>query len=190
MTYREWPNPWRWLTKIGQILAYNKLESQAEILVNWQYKAARHIWCIKHKTNATSAIAISDVKKRYTHKTSGFKTSGFKTSGFKTSGFKTSGLQNVRFTKRQVSKRLVSKRPVFKFDILIKQKVFVFVSFTYYCPLWWYVTKKPQKYKIKHSFHFACKHGCNITCGFPPTTSTEYLWMFFCNRTFWGPDVL
>ncbi len=51
------------------------------------------------------------------------KPSGFKTSGFKTSGFKTSGLQNVRFTKRQVSKRLVSKRPVFKFDILIKQKV-------------------------------------------------------------------
>jgi hypothetical protein len=47
-------------------------------------------------------------------------------------GFKTSGLQNVRFTKRQVSKRLVSKRPVFKFDILIKQKVFVFVIFTYY----------------------------------------------------------
>jgi hypothetical protein len=32
--------------------------------------------------------------------------------------YKTSGLQNVRFTKRQVS-----KRPVFKFDILIKQKV-------------------------------------------------------------------
>ncbi len=59
----------------------------------------------------------------YTHKTSGFKTSGFKTSGFKTSGFKTSGLQNVRFTKRKVSKRLVSKRPVFKFDILMKQKV-------------------------------------------------------------------
>jgi hypothetical protein len=59
----------------------------------------------------------------YTHKTSGFKTSGFKTSGFKTSGFKTSGLQNDRFTKRQVSKRLVSKRPVFKFVILIKQKV-------------------------------------------------------------------
>jgi hypothetical protein len=29
--------------------------------------------------------------------------------------------QNVRFTKR--SKRLVSKRPVFKFDILMKQKV-------------------------------------------------------------------
>jgi hypothetical protein len=54
-------------------------------------------------------------------------------SGFKTSGFKTSGLQNVRFTKRQVSKRLqVSKRPVFKFDILIKQKVFAFVIFTYY----------------------------------------------------------
>ena len=41
--------------------------------------------------------------------------------------YKTSGLQNVRFTKRQVSKCLVSKRPVFKFDILIKQKVFVFV---------------------------------------------------------------
>ena len=41
-------------------------------------------------------------------------------------------LQNVRFTKRQFSKRLVSKRPVFKFDILIKQKVFVFVIFTYY----------------------------------------------------------
>ncbi len=61
---------------------------------------------------------------RYTHKTSGFKTSGFKTSGFKTSGFKTSGLQNVRFTKRQVSKRLVSKRTVFKFDALIKQKVY------------------------------------------------------------------
>jgi hypothetical protein len=60
------------------------------------------------------------------------KTSGFKTSGFKTSGFKTSGLPNVRFTKRQVSKRLVSKHPVFKFDILIKQKVFVFVIFTYY----------------------------------------------------------
>jgi hypothetical protein len=59
----------------------------------------------------------------YTHKTSGFKTSGFKTSGFKTSGFKTSGIQNVRFTKRQVSRRLVSKRPVFKFDILVKQKV-------------------------------------------------------------------
>ncbi len=35
-------------------------------------------------------------------------------------------------TKRQVSKRLVSKRPVFKFDILIKQKVLVFVIFTYY----------------------------------------------------------
>jgi hypothetical protein len=69
---------------------------------------------------------------RYTHKTSGFKTSGFKTSGFKTSGFKTLGLQNVRFTKRQVSKRLVSKSPVFKFDILIKQKVFAFVIFTYY----------------------------------------------------------
>jgi hypothetical protein len=68
--------------------------------------------------------------KRYTHKTSGFKTSGFKTSGFKTSGFKTSGLQNVRFTKRQVSKRMVSKRPVFKFDILIKQKVFVFLLIT------------------------------------------------------------
>jgi hypothetical protein len=32
--------------------------------------------------------------------------------------YKTSG-----FTKRQVSKRLVSKSPVFKFDILIKQKV-------------------------------------------------------------------
>ena len=46
--------------------------------------------------------------------------------------YETSGLQNVRFTKRQVSKRLVSKRPVFKFDILIKQKVFVFVIFTYY----------------------------------------------------------
>jgi hypothetical protein len=60
---------------------------------------------------------------RYTHKTSGCKTSGFKTSGFKTSGFKTSGLQNVRLTKRQVSKRLVSNRPVFKFYILIKQKV-------------------------------------------------------------------
>jgi hypothetical protein len=26
-------------------------------------------------------------------------------------------------SKRQVSKRLVSKRPVFKFDILIKQKI-------------------------------------------------------------------
>jgi hypothetical protein len=65
----------------------------------------------------------------YTHKTSGFKTSDFKTSGFKTSGFKTSGLQNVRLTKRQVSKRLVSKRPVFKFDTLIKQKVFVFCHF-------------------------------------------------------------
>ncbi len=60
---------------------------------------------------------------RYNHKTSGFETSGFKTSGFKTSGFKTSGLQNVKFTKRQVSKRLVAKRPVFKFDILLKQKV-------------------------------------------------------------------
>jgi hypothetical protein len=35
-------------------------------------------------------------------------------------------------SKRQVSKRMVSKRPVFKFDILIKQKVFVFVIFTYY----------------------------------------------------------
>jgi hypothetical protein len=35
-------------------------------------------------------------------------------------------------SKRQVSKRLVSKRPVFKFDKLIKQKVFVFVIFTYY----------------------------------------------------------
>ncbi len=126
----------------------------------------------------------------YTHKTSGFKTSGFKTSGFKTSGFKTSGLQNVRFTKRQVSKRLVSKHPVFKLDILIKQKVFVFVIFTYYLPLWWYMTKKPQKLKIKHSHHFACKHCCNRTCGFPPTTSTEYIWMFFCNQTFWRPDVL
>jgi hypothetical protein len=46
---------------------------------------------------------------------------------FQTSGFKTSGLHSVRLTKRQVSKRLVSKRPVFKFYILIKQKVFVFV---------------------------------------------------------------
>jgi hypothetical protein len=46
----------------------------------------------------------------------------------KTSGFKTSGLQNVRFTKRQVSKRLVSKRPVFKFDIVIKQKVWELLS--------------------------------------------------------------
>ncbi len=35
-------------------------------------------------------------------------------------------------SKRQISKRLVLKRPVFKFDILIKQKVFVFVIFTYY----------------------------------------------------------
>jgi hypothetical protein len=69
---------------------------------------------------------------RYTHKTSGFKTSGFKTSGFKTSGSKTSGLQNVRFTKRQVSKRLVSKPPVFKFYILIKQKVLELPSFCSY----------------------------------------------------------
>jgi hypothetical protein len=67
---------------------------------------------------------------RYTHKASGFKMSGFKTSGFKTFGFKTSGLQNVRFTKRRVSKGLVSKCPVFKFDIIIKQKIFVFVIFT------------------------------------------------------------
>jgi hypothetical protein len=64
---------------------------------------------------------------RYTHKTS-----GFKTSGFKTSGFNTSGLQNVSFTKRQVSKRLVSKRPVFKFYILIKQKVLELPSFHSY----------------------------------------------------------
>jgi hypothetical protein len=42
------------------------------------------------------------------------------------------GMKNVRFTKRQVSKRMVSKRPVFKFDILIKHTVFVFVIFTYY----------------------------------------------------------
>jgi hypothetical protein len=69
---------------------------------------------------------------RYTHKTSGFKTSGFKTSGFKTTSFKMSGLQNVRFTKRQVSKRLVSKRPVFKFDILIKQKVLELPSLHFY----------------------------------------------------------
>jgi hypothetical protein len=34
-----------------------------------------------------------------------------------------------------------------------------------------------------------CLSGCNRTCGFPPTTSTEYKWMFFCNRTFWRPDV-
>jgi hypothetical protein len=79
-----------------------------------------------------STTVTDSYPRRYTHKTSGFKTPGFKTSGFKTSGFKTSGLQNVRFTKRQVSKRLVSKRPVYKFDILIKQKVFVFVIFTYY----------------------------------------------------------
>ncbi len=80
------------------------------------------------ETNENRIGAEPRVSEWYTHKTSGFKTSGFKTSGFKTSGFKTSGfktssLQNVRFTKRQVSKRLVSKRPVFKFDILIKQKV-------------------------------------------------------------------
>jgi hypothetical protein len=61
--------------------------------------------------------------KRYTHKTS-----GFKTSGFKTSAFKTSGLQNVRLTKRQVSKRMVSKHPVFKFYILIKQKVYIGIA--------------------------------------------------------------
>jgi hypothetical protein len=72
----------------------------------------------------------------YTHKTSGFKTSGFKTSGLKTPGYKTSGLKNVSFTKRQVSKRLGSKRPGFEFDILIKQKVFLFVIFTYYQTLW------------------------------------------------------
>ncbi len=64
---------------------------------------------------------------RLTHKTS-----GFKTSGFKTSSFKTSGLQNVRFTKCQVSTRTVSKRPVFTFDILVKQKVFLFAIFTYF----------------------------------------------------------
>jgi hypothetical protein len=81
-------------------------------------------------------IFISKSFGGYTHKTSGFKTSVFKMSGFKTSGFKTSAVPNVRFTKRQVSKRQVSKRPVqnvhrdkslknlvFKFDILIKQKV-------------------------------------------------------------------
>ncbi len=89
----------------------------------------------------------------YTHKTSDFKTSGFKTSGFKTSGFKTSGLQNVRFTKRQVSKRLVSKRlvskrPVFKFDILIKQKVFVFVILlltSHYGDIWQKTSKIENK---------------------------------------------
>ncbi len=131
---------------------------------------------------------------RYTHKTSGFKTSGFKTSGFKTSGFKTSGLQNVRFTKRQVSKRLVSKRQVFKLDILIKQKVqelpslqsylksvsFLLIT-SHYGDIW---QNNPLKQRIKHRHHFACIHGCNRTCGFPPTTSTEYIWMFFGNRTF------
>jgi hypothetical protein len=86
----------------------------------------------KYYFGEKSSFVYTFLKFWYTHKTSGFKTSGFKTSCFKTSGFKTSGLQNVRFTKLQVSKRLVSKRQVFKFDILIKQKVFVFVIFTYY----------------------------------------------------------
>ncbi len=58
---------------------------------------------------------------RYTHKTSGFKTSVLQNVRFQNVRF-----QNVMFTKHQVyktSERLVSKRPVFKFDILIKQKV-------------------------------------------------------------------
>ncbi len=61
----------------------------------------------------------------------------FQNVRFQNVGFQNVRFQNVRFTKRkvtkrQVSKRLVSKRPVLKFDILIKQKVFVFVIFTSY----------------------------------------------------------
>ncbi len=61
----------------------------------------------------------------------------FQNAGFKTSSFKMSDLQNVRFTKRQIYKTSnfktsgfktsieikAQKRPIFKFDILIKQKV-------------------------------------------------------------------
>jgi hypothetical protein len=38
-------------------------------------------------------------------------------------GVKKDTLTKRQVSKRQVSKRLFSKRPVFKFDILIKQKV-------------------------------------------------------------------
>jgi hypothetical protein len=39
MTYRDWPNPGRLLTEIGQISAYNKLESQKKMRLNQQPKA-------------------------------------------------------------------------------------------------------------------------------------------------------
>jgi hypothetical protein len=103
---------------------------------------------------------------------------------YKTSGFKTSGLQNVRFTKRQVSKRMVSKRPVFKFDILIKQKVFVFV----YLLLAIMVIYDKKTSKIENKTQPSL---CLQTW-----TSTEYIYVcFFATRrfenlTFCKPDIL
>jgi hypothetical protein len=57
--------------------------------------------------------------------------------------------------------------------------------------------KKPSKIQDKkHCHHFAYKNGCNRTCGFPPTTSTAYIYgCFFAtgrfeDLTFCKPDVL
>jgi len=73
MTYRDWPNPGKWLTENGQIpkddlprLAKSWLTTRQNLKPRYQlirqYKAPRHIWWFRHKTNATGAIAISDVK--------------------------------------------------------------------------------------------------------------------------------
>jgi hypothetical protein len=114
-------------------------------------------------------------------------------------------------TKRQVSKRQVSKRPVSKRPVS-KRQVYktsglqnvrfhkfwfrnvqllnlIYLSNKKYLNLSFYLLLAimviyDKKIEIKHSHHFACKHGSNIICGFPPTTSTEYIWTFFCNRTF------
>ncbi|MFO0001035.1 MAG: hypothetical protein ACK559_07895, partial [bacterium] len=98
---------------------------------------------------------------------------------FKTFGFKTSILQNVRFTKHEFSKLLVSKRAVFKFDILIKQKVFVFVIFTYY------YDKKTAKIENKTQPSLCLQtwlqHNLRI--------STNHKYRIFIN-VFLQPDVL
>jgi hypothetical protein len=46
------------------------------------------------------------------------------------------------------------------------------------------MAKQPSKIENKNSHHFACKHGCNRTCGFPPTISQEYMDVFFATGRF------
>ncbi len=129
--------------------------------------------------------------------------SGFKSSGFKTSGFKTSGLQNVRL--KNVRFQNVWFQNVWFQNVQFLNFIYLWnkkyrncqiciaieskecVITTYYGDIW---QNNPLKQRIKHSHHFACKHGCNRAYGFPPTTSTEHIWMLFCNQTFWRPHVL